>query len=79
MAAIFEQFPQARLTTAFVRYVGRESFEQEFPATYWRNAGSQMYPQSYGELCECGVGVHGDVELEHVVAERVLGSQYFVG
>lgn len=53
LTELFEIDPKATVRTALATYKGREGFEAEFPATYYRNAGSMAEPHDYGTLCEC--------------------------
>jgi hypothetical protein len=53
MALLFDLLPDVTLRTKLATYKGKEGFEQDYPDTYYTNAGSQMYPQYYGNLCHC--------------------------
>lgn len=39
-----------RINTSFIDYRSAEDFERRHADTYYRNAGSQIYPVSFGEL-----------------------------
>jgi hypothetical protein len=39
-----------RIKTAFIDYVSAEDFEDRHGDTYYHNAGSMMFPVSFGEL-----------------------------
>jgi hypothetical protein len=51
LAELFELAPKAVVRTALATYRGRDGFERDFPATYYRNSGSLMEPRAYGDLC----------------------------
>ena len=50
LAAIFDQNPAATVRTGIATYKGRDGFEQTFPGTYYRNAGSLYSPAFFGDL-----------------------------
>lgn len=53
MDAIFDQFPEARLTSAYADYRGAVSFRVDHPATASHNVGSMMNPITIAECCDC--------------------------
>lgn len=53
MRAIFENYPEAILVSAFARYEGRVDFERTFPATGANNMGSIANPLRMDSACEC--------------------------
>lgn len=55
LAALFAEYPQAKVRTALARYVGREGFEELYPATAYVNIGSEMQPAYMPQLCEHGM------------------------
>jgi hypothetical protein len=54
MRALFDFDSEARLTTAMADYRSREGFNELYPATAWRNIGSQINPLDYANACDCG-------------------------
>lgn len=56
-AAIFAEYPDARVRTGMARYDGREGFEANYPATAYINIGSQLDPVHMPDLCLCGGSV----------------------
>ena len=53
MREIFHRDPDARIKTSWADYRGKESFEDRFPATAYRNVGAPIYPQYASEVCYC--------------------------
>ena len=53
MLSVLNLEPKAVIVTALARYDGLEGFLANFPATYYREAGSVMDPVFYGQLCDC--------------------------
>ena len=53
MVEIFKRFPEAILHSSFASYRGKDGFETNYPDTFYRNIGSQMFPQYAGESCDC--------------------------
>jgi hypothetical protein len=54
MIEIFKLNPNANLKTAMAHYKNKESFYDLYPGTADINVGSQMYPITMLELCDCG-------------------------
>lgn len=54
LTVLFDMQPEARIKTCFADYRGQDGFLRLFPATYRRNAGSQVEPVFYGQCCDCG-------------------------
>lgn len=50
---VFNTNPDAKVRTAMAKYLGRESFYQEFPRTADQNIGSMVAPAYMPELCDC--------------------------
>lgn len=53
LTELFERFPNARVKSGrffVVTYDGKESFERQFPETYYANVGSLAFPSFYGDL-----------------------------
>lgn len=53
MRELFARDPEARIKTSWADYRGRESFEDTFPATAYRNVGSMAFPKYASEVCYC--------------------------
>lgn len=58
LSALFEMAPDAIVRSGLGRegaivYNGKAEFEATYPATRYRNVGSEMYPQQFGSLCAC--------------------------
>lgn len=53
LTELFAIEPTAVVRTALATYQGKDGFEENFPETYFKNAGSLAFPQYYGSLCEC--------------------------
>jgi len=53
MIELFKRDPDARLKTMWADYKGRDSFEDNFEATGYKNVGSMMYPMQAREVCNC--------------------------
>ena len=51
MVKVFNHDPFARIESAIATYDGEMGFYQNAPETAYRNIGSMMYPQYYGEAC----------------------------
>jgi hypothetical protein len=49
---LFQADSRCVVTTAWAKYTA-ENFESTFPATGYRNTGSQMYPMIAAEACDC--------------------------
>jgi hypothetical protein len=64
LQALFDAYPDARVRTSLANYIGRDGFERDYPATGWRNVGSQMEPRCMPDLCDCGHAT------EHVARTR---------
>lgn len=54
MIAIFDMNPNAKLKTSMIYYKGKEHFYDTFEETGKKNVGSQMFPVTLPELCDCG-------------------------
>lgn len=55
--AIFTLAPDCVIVTAMAKYT-KENFEDTYPRTYFTNAGSQIFPVNFGDLCydsNCGL------------------------
>jgi hypothetical protein len=50
---VFNINPDAKVRTAMAKYLGRDSFYEEFPSTGRKNIGSLMYPVTMPETCDC--------------------------
>lgn len=50
---VFNINPDAKVRTAMAKYLGRESFYENFPETGRHNIGSMMYPVTMPECCDC--------------------------
>lgn len=50
---VFDTNPKAKVRTAYAKYLGRESFYEEFPKTAWHPIGSTMYPMTPLDCCDC--------------------------
>jgi hypothetical protein len=48
---LFREHPDAIVSTALERYRGANGFESAYPATAYRNVGSQLYPAYMPGLC----------------------------
>jgi hypothetical protein len=53
LAAIFAEYPDARIRTRMANYIGRTGFEDLYPATARDNVGSIMQPAYMPDLCGC--------------------------
>jgi hypothetical protein len=53
LIVLFEQYPDARVTTALAHYRGRDGFSRDYPATGLRNVGSAVEPVTMPQLCDC--------------------------
>lgn len=53
LAALFLLHPDATVITAMARYEGANGFLDTFPATAHRNIGSQVFPITMAESCDC--------------------------
>lgn len=53
MRKVFEHNRDAVIGTKMAAYRGEEDFEAKHQVIAYRNMGSQMYPISYGEACDC--------------------------
>lgn len=53
LTELFSLKPDAKVRTAMARYDGMTGFIDRYPETYFAQAGSVMYPSTYGTLCEC--------------------------
>lgn len=53
LAAIFAEYPDAKVRTRMARYDGREGFEANYPATGRVNIGSRVAPARMPQLCQC--------------------------
>lgn len=62
LIAVFDAHPDAKVRTALAKYLGKESFYREFPATGDKNIGSQMYPARMPDLCDCDTQRRRQVE-----------------
>lgn len=67
MVSVFDQFPEARLTSALADYRGQEHFLATFEATGDHNVGSVMEPAAYGALCDCTDGVFRPAQRRRAV------------
>lgn len=54
MIEIFKLNPNANLKTAMAHYKNKESFYDLYPGTADINVGSQIFPVTMPELCNCG-------------------------
>lgn len=54
MDEVFTEDPDARIISAVATYNGREGFLEGAPPTGDKNIGSQFYPLSYRDACDCG-------------------------
>tara|TARA_Y100000310_G_C20214602_1_gene592946 strand:- start:36 stop:407 length:372 start_codon:yes stop_codon:yes gene_type:complete len=51
---LFAVVPNAKIRTTMANYNSREELEDKKLDSYWKQAGSMMYPWSYGaDGCEC--------------------------
>lgn len=50
LQAVFDKYPNARISTSLANYNGKDDFEAKFPATAYRVVGSMFNPVSFGEL-----------------------------
>ena len=50
LMAIFERFPNARISTSLAVYNGMAGFLEEYPKTAYKNIGSQFNPCTMPEL-----------------------------
>lgn len=53
MMEVFETSPDAVIVTALATYRGQAGFLTDYPATAYKNIGSQMSPAYMPELCDC--------------------------
>lgn len=53
LVEVFNINPNAKVRTAYAKYLGEESFYEEYPKTANINIGSLMYPVSPVECCDC--------------------------
>lgn len=53
LSAVFALNPDTKVYTAMARYIGRDGFEREYPATAYRNIGSWMQPCTMLDCCDC--------------------------
>ncbi|GAA1895091.1 hypothetical protein GCM10009753_24970 [Streptantibioticus ferralitis] len=51
LSELFREHPRAIVSTALERYRGADGFESAYPATAYRNVGSQLYPAYMPDLC----------------------------
>lgn len=50
---LFDRFPDAKVSTAYAVYDGRQGFLDKFPGTGQRNIGSVMEPMTAASACDC--------------------------
>ncbi len=54
LRALFSAYPEATVATVLQRYRGADGFEADYPATAYRNVGSQLCPAYMPQLCVTG-------------------------
>lgn len=55
MQELFERYPDAKLTSGFAKYNGREDFLATVESTGYLNIGSLAFPVQARESCDCAM------------------------
>lgn len=50
---VFNINPNAKVRTSMAKYLGKDSFYEEFPKTAWQNIGSHVQPITMPQCCNC--------------------------
>jgi hypothetical protein len=53
LSAVFDAFPDAVIRTSMAVYRGHAGFTETYPETAYQNIGSELYPVTMPQLCEC--------------------------
>lgn len=70
MQALFDAYPAAELHTALARYIGRDGFMTDFPATGDTQLGSVAKPIAMRDACDCSM------RLSTARAKRAIRLEY---
>jgi hypothetical protein len=53
LVELFNAHPDVKVRTGMAKYIGKEGFYENFPGTAHHNIGSQMYPVTMPQCCDC--------------------------
>lgn len=53
LTELFDAHPEAKVRTSLATYDGEDGFNQNYPATAYKNVGSMVAPAYMPELCDC--------------------------